>query len=201
MKNWWRSLETKHQRVIVIVSLLLIGGIYAYFRWAYNPLKKEVEELKKGRDKVWTQLEETQNTAYWINTVRERDKIIEKELEEAEKRLPKDKDMPGMIKALTTMANSHFTNFTLISPTQLETEGDYNIYPIQMIAESRYHSFLSFLSEVGNLPKIVITTDLNLKEKGVQGNLKTKIEYPTLANLTINLYTFKDVVDTSNVIK
>ncbi|MBU0567084.1 type 4a pilus biogenesis protein PilO [bacterium] len=186
MKDWWNTLGTNTKQGIVIVPIVLIGLIYAYFRYAYNPLEAEVEEFKKKRDEVWTQLKKTQDTAYWIDTVREREKIIEKELEEAETRLPKDKDMPGMVSKLTEMANSHFSNFTLIQPEKLETEGDYNIYPIQMTIESRYHSFLSFLSEIGNLPKIVIATDLDIREREGQ-----ETGYPALANLTINLYTFK----------
>lgn len=187
MKDWWRGLGTNTKQAIIIIPILLVAGIYAYFRWAYNPLEAEVEELKKNRDEVWAQLKKTQDTAYWIEEVRKRDKIIEKELEEAETRLPKDKDMPGMVSKLTEMANSHFSNFTLIQPEKLETETDYNIYPIQMTIESRYHSFLSFLSEVGNLPKIVVATDLDIKEREGQ-----ETGYPTLANLTINLYTFKE---------
>ncbi len=175
------NIEREDIKIIVAVLLFLGVGIFLFIRYFYIPTTKEIASLKielANRESVLKRDEEAVAT---LEITKIRYRLLEEELSYVEVILPKTKDMPGLIKTITTIGEDAFINFKTFIPKPLSSQPYYDEYPIDLSVSSTYHNLGVFLSKVGGVERIIVPSSVNIA--GIEGK-------ENLLSINLNLKTF-----------
>ena len=152
---------TKKQRIlIVILTLVVILGVYWYF--FYNPQHKTLNKLKK---EYQTQQKKLRNYKKKARALAE----YEKKFQEARDRLafalralPDKKEVPSLLTGISTAGNEAGLDFLLFQPGQPVQKDFYSEIPVQMEVKAGFHQLAQFFDKISRLNRIVNIEDLQL---------------------------------------
>jgi type IV pilus assembly protein PilO len=149
--------------ILVVVNLVLAGGIYWFLT---GPKIEEARRLKADLARLSVKLEENRRVASDLPRYLQEKKELEARLAEAVARLPNEKEIPDLIDAISNAAKKSGLKILLFRPAREVNKGFYAELPINMSVEGRFESLFDFSVKVGNLPRIVNLTSMNIISKG-----------------------------------
>lgn len=152
----------KRNRIIFILIIVVI--VIFYYRMVWVPVSKDLKEKREEYQKVSTELRKTEAVAAKLEQVQHRYNLLVKRWEEAKVMLPKEKEIPSLLEEITTAGMKSGIKFDLFEPQTILPRGMYSEVPIKLGVTGNFHEVASFLSAIGNLPRIVNVSDLKLKE-------------------------------------
>jgi len=154
---------TKKIFILVAVNFVLAVGIYWFFT---GPKKLEVRSLGSDMQRLSAKLEENRRAASDLPRFLKEKKDMEKRLAEAVARLPNEKEIPDLIDAVSNAAKKSGLKILLFRPSREVNKGFYADLPINMSVEGRFESLYDFSAKVGNLPRIVNLTAMDIVSRG-----------------------------------
>lgn len=148
---------SKQQIQLILLALLVVGGGgWYYLAKLYSPVVMAVKENKKL-------LEEKRSQVVKLLYVedefkREREDLERKrlELEGVEDMLPKEKEIPDLLKSITKTAEANAIDFLSFTPQGIIPRDLYDELPIDITLKVGYHGLGKFLNELGHLYRIVV---------------------------------------------
>jgi len=149
--------------LLVVVNLVLAGGIYWFLT---GPKIDEVRRLRADMANLSVKLEENRRVASDLPRYLQEKKELEARLAEAVARLPNEKEIPDLIDAISNAAKKSGLKILLFRPSREVNKGFYAELPINMSVEGRFESLFDFSVKVGNLPRIVNLTSMNIISRG-----------------------------------
>jgi type IV pilus assembly protein PilO len=177
----------KMQQKIIVMVLFFGGALYVYHQYLYMPLQQKYKDAFTQLEEKQRKLVEMRRRAVELPRLQAEMKDLEQEVSELEKRLPKDKEIPDLLRTLTRMAQRYQLKVVNISPLAVSAQANYNEVPFQITLQGTYHSLANFLAQIGQESRIFSERNLTLSAN--QGNK----ENPATINATFTLvaYTFK----------
>jgi type IV pilus assembly protein PilO len=196
-------MDLKNPKFIKIaIGLLLIGAVsYVYFgstffSFCYPVRKAKIEEMEKEYAKLSTELEKARKMVGSLPQLEAEYQRLHDQWMSAQELLPTEKEMPDLLRKITTAGNKSGVQFVLFQP-QMTVPGEYFIaHPTKVQVRGSYHQVGVFLSRLANLERIVNVSGLTLedpsKKRGGKKTDKDKINpnETVFADFTLTAYTF-----------
>jgi type IV pilus assembly protein PilO len=88
--------------------------------------------------------------------------------------LPKEKEIPSLIQQISNSGTKAGVSFLLFKPSVAIAKTNYSEIPVQIKVACGYHQLGKFLSNVGNLARIVNVPSIRIQtgnERSIEANL------------------------------
>lgn len=153
--------DTKTQ-IIILIVVLALGCIYAFYSWVYNPNVKKIENLKAERTKIESELEQARAAVKRLPEIQRRYVILMKKWEQALILLPSAKEIENLLRQIQSMGYNSDVRFIFFKPSTAPGDSLYSKIPVSLSLTGDYHSLTTFLTAIANLPRIVTSSDLKV---------------------------------------
>ncbi len=157
---------------IGLLALLVLAPIALFFFLFYQPNSDKIAGLAKNRDQLQREIQDLKQ--------KERDKPmlvaqvakVEEEFEEAAKMLPKDQEIPKLLKDISALGRNAGLDFLTFVPRPVTPRDFYDEIPVDIDIRGPYHSMGFFFDQVSKLDRIVSVTNTNMTSpEKVQGEM------------------------------
>jgi type IV pilus assembly protein PilO len=183
------KLPTSRKVIILVVLVCLVIGLYGYAY--YIPQHNEIEILKGELNKLARELNESKAIAKDLDKFKKQVEQLNIELTNALTQLPNEKEIPEILRNISSLGRDSQLEFTLFKPKPEEPQKFYARVPIELVVLGSYHNTGIFFDRVGKLPRIINVVNFSMKrEKGknVKGSGDTEILVRT--SCLVNTYRF-----------
>jgi len=156
------SLSGKQKIAILLVTIVLVGGVYWYF--LFNPKYKQVQSLEKDIKGLNDKIAELKKDLKELPELRAELKKRQKELVYAKTLLPESsKDVENLLSQIEKLGNSVGVEFLLFAPGQEKVEDFYASRAVKLRLQGPFHNLMTFFSKMSRLNRLVTLEDLQLK--------------------------------------
>lgn len=170
-----------HIRVgILLLIVVVISLIYWYFFWSPKAEELRGAENKLGQDQM--KIREYEAIASELPKFEKEYKRLDREFQLATRKLPKDKEIPGLIDGVYSEISASNLESIIFAPKPQVTKEIYAEIPVEMEVIGTYFNLADFFDRISRLPRIVNVRDLVLTRNTVQGGdviLKAKFDVVT----------------------
>ena len=179
MANVNIKLTKEQQQILLVLALFLGGGGFAYFKYFWIPGAKKITELNTALTKVKKEIEEAKQAQAQLSKIEKALKDLEVELLVLTERLPKERDIPGIIDKVSELTRRHGIILSGIYPgTSVQKQGYIeNHYTLSVRAS--YHDVGRFLAALVLEDRIFNTKDLSFGTPDSEG--KFTLTLPLIA--------------------
>lgn len=183
------KLPTPKKVLILIAILGVITGLYFYM--FFIPTQEELKALRGDLDKVLRELNESKTITRDLQKFKEQVEKLNVELKNALTQLPNEKEIPEILRNISSLGKESNLEFTLFRPKPEEHQQFYARVPIELILVGSYHNTGIFFDKVSKLPRIINVVDFNMtRAKDTKGKGETEILVNT--SCLLNTYRFME---------
>ena len=181
------KLPTSRKTLILVVLLCLIVGLYVYS--FFVPWQAEMKGLKVELNNLARELNESKAIAKDLQKFKDQVAKLNIELANALTQLPNEKEIPEILRNISTLGKESNLEFTLFRPKPEEPKQFYANVPIELVVLGSYHNTGMFFDRVGKLPRIINVVNFNMASaKDVKGRGDAQILVKT--SCLVNTYRF-----------
>lgn len=177
----------KMQQNLILLFIFAAGLGYVYYKFLITPIKLKYQNALTELTTVESKLSEMKRRAMELPKLQAEMQLLELEVSELEKLLPKDKEIPNLLRIITKHAQHYQLRISNFAPSAAIPQSNYNEIPFQMTLQGTYHSFAAFLAELGQESRILSAR--NITYTVMQPN-KENASTVTV-NFTLVAYIFK----------
>jgi type IV pilus assembly protein PilO len=179
----------KPKKVLILVVLLcVITGLYLYA--FFLPGQDELKVAKAELSRLAKELNESKAIARDLQKFKDQVNKLNEELKLALTQLPNEKEIPEILKNISSLGKESHLEFTLFKPKPEEPHQFYAKVPIELVALGNYHNIGIFFDKVSKLPRIINVVDFNMtRAKDIKGRGDSS-EVLVKASCMINTYRF-----------
>ena len=192
--------DPKVQRIMLgVMSVIILS--YVYFGTSFLPInypvrKAKIEALEKEHAKLNAELEKARKMVGNLARLEAEYERLHDQWLSAQELLPAAKEMPELLRQVTTAGNKAGVQFALFEPQPPLPLEFYSEHPVKVKVRGNYHQVGIFLSRLANMPRIVNVSKLELvtysgsKTKGKGGESRAVRNMNTVeAQFTMSAYT------------
>ena len=154
------KLPTPKKVLILVVILCAIAGLYLYF--FFMPAQEELNVAQRQLSKLEVELSNSKAIARDLQKFKEQVERLNEELKNALTQLPNEKEIPEILKTISSLGKESNLEFTLFRPKPEEPQQFYAKVPIELVALGNYHNIGIFFDKVSKLPRIINVVDFNM---------------------------------------
>ena len=181
------KLPTSKKVIILAVILCVIAGLYLYL--FFMPQREELNFAKGELSKLTKELSESRAITRDLEKFKGQVEKLNEELKQALTQLPNEKEIPEILKNISSLGKESNLEFTLFRPKPEEPQQFYAKVPIELVALGSYHNIGIFFDKVSKLPRIINVVDFNMtRAKDTKG--KSELEILLKTSCMINTYRF-----------
>ena len=181
--------DPKIQKIVVVIAVS-IGLIYVYFNYVYANRSKAIQELYGEIEQKQELLDRGKRVAQNFEAVQEDFQSLLEVWGTAEKLLPTQKEMEGLLKNITLAGQNSGVTFLLFRPMDAIEHDYYYEYPIQIKTSSTYHELGEFLSRIATMNRIVNV--MELKCVGIRPRKGEVTRDTVQSDFVVVIYVFKE---------
>jgi type IV pilus assembly protein PilO len=169
--------DPKTQQTIIFVVVLILVLIL-FFRFPYTANQKKIKILSSRQDSLKIEVQKAEAARARLPELQAKIARLEAEWEKAKEMLPIAKEIPSLIQQISNSGTKAGVNFLLFKPSvPIPKAGSiYSEIPVQIKVTCAYHQLGRFLSNVGNLSRIVNVPAIKIiaaKNRSVEAELST----------------------------
>jgi type IV pilus assembly protein PilO len=188
------------QRTMLGVMAVVILS-YVYFGTSFLPInypvrKSKIEALEKEHVKLSAELEKARQMVGNLARLEAEYERLHDQWLSAQDLLPEAKEMPELLRQVTTAGNKSGIRFALFEPQPPTPREFFSEHPVKIKVRGNYHQIGIFLSRLANMSRIVNVTKLELattagsKSTRKKGQTQTGKNMNTVeANFVLSAYT------------
>jgi type IV pilus assembly protein PilO len=174
------KLSTSRKIIILVAFLCIITGVYFYS--VYTPQQQELDAMKKELSKLVEELEKSKAISRDLEKYKAQVEQMNKELALALTQLPNEKEIPEILRNISSLGKESQLEFTLFRPKPEEPQPYYAKVPIELSIVGSYHNTGTFFDKVSKLPRIINVVDFNITKLNVKGRDEAAIKTSCLLN-------------------
>jgi type IV pilus assembly protein PilO len=180
----------KSKKILILIGM--IGAVTAlYFHSFFSPRQEELTVLKDDLNRLVKELNESKAITKEHERFKEQVSKLNEELKTALTQLPNEKEIPEILKNITSLGKESNLEFTLFRPKAEEPQQFYAKVPIELTVLGSYHHTGSFFDKVSKLPRIINVVDFNMtRAREVRGKGENEILVRT--SCLVNTYRFME---------
>jgi type IV pilus assembly protein PilO len=154
------KLPTPKKVLVLVVILCAIAGLYLYF--FFMPGRDELNVVQRELGKLEVELSNSKAIARDLQKFKEQVGRLNEELKNALTQLPNEREIPEILKTISSLGKESNLEFTLFRPKPEQPQQFYATVPIEMVALGNYHNIGIFFDKVSKLPRIINVVDFNM---------------------------------------
>lgn len=172
--------------VTLIVGLVLIGiAGYGFWNYAFVPVQNdEHTDAQQLRD-LKAKLDTAHARAGQLNQIQLEMASLQVDVAQLEKQLPKDRELPSMLRVLTHRAEANGVQILALAPSKAVSRGLYDEISYTLNITTSFHNLAHFLTAMGKGERLFAARNLAL----TSANSKTDPSKTVAA--TFSLIAFK----------
>jgi type IV pilus assembly protein PilO len=182
-----------------IMAVVILS--YVYFGTSFLPVnypvrKAKIEALEKEHAKLSAELEKARKMVGNLARLEAEYERLHDQWLSAQDLLPEAKEMPELLRQVTTAGNKSGIRFALFEPQPPQPKEFFSEHPVKIKVRGNFHQVGIFLSRLANMSRIVNVSKLEMKTtegaKGTnkQGKTQAAKNMNTVeANFTLSAYT------------
>jgi len=199
--------DPKVQKIMMGVMAIVILS-YVYFATSFLPFsypvrKAKIEALEKEYSKLSAELEKARRTVGNLARLEAEYERLHDQWLNAQELLPEEREMPELLRQVTTAGMKAGVEFALFEPQPLMPLDFYAEHPVRCRVRGGYHQVGIFLSRLANMSRIVNVTKLDLKQADDRSKKNSKRQTKRMstveAEFTLSAYTLMGGVDNEAV--
>lgn len=178
---------TKEQQQLVVAVVLCLGGFgYAYYTFFWSPISDTITQTQAEIDSIKSDLATARSRADTLQGLKNKIADLNEQMAEAEKRLPKTKEVANIIDTLTDIGQENRVNLESITPGPTTSQQYYQEAPYAITLQGNYHSTARFLAALALTERIFHERGLQLTATPDNGS------YTLRANFTLVAYIYHE---------
>jgi type IV pilus assembly protein PilO len=151
-----------HKIAAWVGSLLLVGLVF--WQSFYADIAQQVAVLQERRADLNSQIEVEQRLVRNLAAYRTEVGELEVQLRQALQELPDKKEIPELLKSISTLATQAGLEEALFRPVPEVFREFYAEVPVAIAVQGTFHQVAKFFDEVGRLPRIVNINQIAVRE-------------------------------------
>jgi type IV pilus assembly protein PilO len=164
------------------LAIIVLGGFFLLV----SPLEARVNTLRAQQVALERELTQARAAAADVARARREAADLERQLTVMKDRLPNQKEMPTLFRALTDGAFQSGLSVSLFQPKEGKIHDYYVEIPITVTAEGGYHEVGEFFERVAGLPRVVTVAELKMSGLAKSRN-------SLRADLTLATYQYRPI--------
>ncbi len=182
------KLPTPKKVLILVIILCALAGLYL---WRFFlPAQEKLSAVQREGSKLENELNNSKAIARDLQKYNEQVAKLNEELRNALTQLPNEKEIPEILKTISSLGKESNLEFTLFKPRPEQPQQFFANVPIDLVALGSYHNVGIFFDKVSKLPRIINVVDFNLTKaaKDIKGKSENEILLKT--SCMISTYRF-----------
>jgi type IV pilus assembly protein PilO len=180
------KLPTPKKVLILVGMLCVIAGLYLYL--FFLPWQDSMNVARGELSKLTKELNESKAITRDLQKFKEEVDRLNGELKDALTQLPNEKEIPEILKSISSLGKESNLEFTLFRPKPEVPQQFYAEVPIELTVLGSYHNIGIFFDRVSKLPRIINVVDFNMTRANVKGRSESEVLVRT--SCMINTYRF-----------
>jgi len=183
------KLPTPKKVLILVLILCAMAGLYL---WRFFlPSQQELGAAQREGTKLENELNNSRAIARDLQKYNEQVAKLNEELRNALTQLPNEKEIPEILKTISSLGKESNLEFTLFKPRPEQPQQFFANVPIDLVALGSYHNVGIFFDKVSKLPRIINVVDFNLTRAKDTKDLKGKSESDILLKTSCMISTYR----------
>ncbi len=150
-----------YQRVLILVVVqLMVVGAFVYL--LYLPKQEEYHKLQAKNETLEAKLSEDRGIANNLPKFKAEYEKMSAQLQAALTQLPNKKEIPSLLTSIASLANDQGLEVVQFKPGNEVSRGFYADVPVDLKLVGTFHQVASFFYQVGQLPRIVNISNLQM---------------------------------------
>lgn len=177
---------SKQQQMIVMAIALVAFGVYGYYTYLMKPLFATIATREKQYSDLIAKIETAERQARRLPALQAEFAQLQGDLSNLEKQLPKDKDLPNIIRTLTREALQEDMKFIRLAPKPVQRQQYFEIIPFDIQFNGSLHNLARFLASLGQQDRIFQAENISLSPAGTSDVGEQKLSI----SLTLQTYAY-----------
>lgn len=177
-----REQPLQNKIVILILLVVIISAVYWYFFW--SPKSEELNRASSRLKQLEKQVSEYEAIAAELPKFEKENERLNREFELAARKLPKEKEIPGLIDGVYSEISASNLDSIIFAPKGQVPKDIYAEIPVEMEVVGSYYDLADFFDRISRLPRIVNVRDLKLTRNDLRGG-------NVILNAKFNVVTFR----------
>jgi len=177
--------STSKKILILVAVLFVITAVYFYS--FYTHLDQQENVLEKELGKLVGELDKMKAIDRDLEKYNAQREQLDKQLAVALTRLPTDKEIPAILKNISSLGKESALEFPLFRPKPEEQQQYYAKVPIELSIVGSYHNIGMFFDKVSKQDRIINVVDFNISRAK---DLKGRDEATVRASCLLNTYKY-----------
>ncbi|MCB4790761.1 MAG: type 4a pilus biogenesis protein PilO [Elusimicrobia bacterium] len=170
---------------LVGVGIFIVFFVIVYFKYLAAPLDQKYRESSEQLNNIETKVASMKQKAKELPKLQKEMKLLEEEVAELGKRLPKEKGIQELLRIITKDSQNYHLNVLSFSPNPVAEKSNYFEIPFRVSVKGTYHSLAQFLSDLGQESRIISAKNLEMSADTSSKNNSITASFSIIA------YTFK----------
>ncbi len=154
------KLPTPKKVLILVIILCAMTGLYAYS--FFFPRQEALNLAQREGNKLDNELSNIRAVERELQKYNEQVAKLNEELRDALTQLPNEKELPEILKTISSLGKESNLEFTLFRPKPEQPRQFFADVPIELVALGSYHNAGIFFDKVSKLPRITNVVDFSL---------------------------------------
>ena len=182
------KLPTPKKVLILVILLCAMAGLYL---WRFFlPGQEVLSAAQREGTKLENELNNSRAIARDLEKYNEQVAKLNEELRNALTQLPNEKEIPEILKTISSLGKESNLEFTLFRPKPEQPQQFFANVPIDLVALGSYHNVGIFFDKVSKLPRIINVVDFNLTKAKEIKDRKSENEILLRTSCMISTYRF-----------
>jgi type IV pilus assembly protein PilO len=178
-------LKNRNLSILVGSIALVCAVIYIYWSFVYSPLEKTMVVARKNVEDLTDKLVKAKARAGQLAKIQSEMASLQLDVAQLEKQLPKDRELPSLIRVFTHRAEAYGLTLASFAPGKPVPKGLYDEIPYTVSLSASFHSLGHFLTAMGKGERLFAARNLALSPAGQSKDMSKTV------NATFTLIAFK----------
>jgi len=179
------SKMSQQQQMMAVAALVVVGGLYVYWNYLLKPTLDKISTQQATYQDLVSKIEAAERQARRLPVLQSELAKLQVELAAMEKQLPKDKDLPNILRTFTREALQENLVFSKLAPKPAQRQPYFEIIPFDVAFVGTLHSLARFLASLGQQDRIFQASNIILSPASAG-----EITGLTLLNITLSIQTY-----------
>lgn len=173
------NLREPRTQKLVLGCFALVAAGYVYFGTSLTPYnypvrKAKIAALEAEHEKLAAEVEKARKVVGDLARLEAEYERLHDQWLSAQELLPEEKEMPELLRQVTTAGSRSGVDFALFEPQATVAREFHTEHPIAVIVRGNYHQVGSFVGRLANLERIVNVSELALTQPNEKRAAKRK---------------------------
>lgn len=160
------SKMSQQQQMMVVAAFMVVGGLYVYWNYLLKPTLDKIKTEQATYQDLVDKIDRAEKQARRLPVLQSELAKLQVELSAMEKQLPKDKDLPNILRTLTREALQENLQFSRLTPKPAQRQQYFEIIPFDVQFVGTLHALARFLASLGQQDRIFQASNVSLSPAG-----------------------------------